>query len=94
MFRNLMLWWLTTGVYCVENENGQHASGHPTLGRDVDLAFALQSFILLLTFMGHDGTVSAAGRKEQTDQVFISTAAPMSAVSAQQGVNICDLNET
>lgn len=32
MFRNLMLWWLTTGVYCVENENGQHASGHPNTG--------------------------------------------------------------
>jgi len=90
-----MLWWLTTGVYCVENENGQHASGHPTLGRNVDLAFALQSFIFALTFVGHDdGTVSAAGRKERTDQMFITTAALMSAVSARQGVNICDLNET
>jgi len=66
----------------------------PTLGRDVDLAFALQSFILLLTFVGHDGTVSAAARKERTDQMFISTAASMSAVTAQQGVNICDLKET
>lgn len=69
MFRTLMLWWLTTGVYCVENENGQHASGHTTLGHNAELAFAfLQSFILLLTFVSHDGTVSAAKRKERRDQ--------------------------
>lgn len=63
MFRNLMLWWLTTGVYCVENENGQHASGLSTLGHIVTLAFASAVFYFALTFVSHDGTVSAAGQK-------------------------------
>lgn len=56
------------------------------------LCFAV--FYFALTCVGHDGTASAAGRKERADQMFISTAASVSAFSAQQGVNICDLNKT
>lgn len=74
MFRNLMLWWLTTGFYCVENENGQHASGHTTLGHNVELAFALAVFYFVLTIVSHDGTASAVGEgeKERRNQLFIS----------------------
>lgn len=87
MFRNLMLWWLTTGFYCVENENGQHASGHTTLGHNVELAFALAVFYFVLTIVSHDGTASAVGegkRAEKSIVYFTST------VLAQQGVIICD----
>ena len=53
-----MLWWLTAGVYCVENESGQHASGHITLGHNDELAFAFAVFYFALTFVSPDGTVS------------------------------------
>lgn len=67
-----MLSWLTAGVYCVEKENGQHASGHTTLGHNVELAFAFAVFlILLLRFVSHGGTVSA--RAEWSNVYFMST---------------------
>jgi len=55
-----MLWWLTTGVYCVGNEDGCHASGHSTMVHDVELAFAICSLILF-EVVRHDCTVSAVG---------------------------------
>lgn len=61
MFRNLMLWWrLTTGVYCVGNEDGCRASGHSTMVHDVELAFAICSLILF-EVVRHDYTASAVG---------------------------------
>lgn len=59
-------------------------SGHTTLGRNDELAFALFvffSFYFALTFVSHDGTVSAAERKKRGDQMFSSR---------RQGVNIRD----
>lgn len=41
----MLCWWLTPGVSCIVNENGQHASGHSTLGRVVELAFAFAVFL-------------------------------------------------
>lgn len=66
-----MLWWLMTGIYRVENDNGQHASGHTTLGHNDELAFAV--FYFALIFVSHNGTVSPAGQKERRDQKFISS---------------------
>lgn len=47
----------------MENENGQRASGHATLGRNVDQAFAFAVFYLALTFVGHGGTASARAQR-------------------------------
>lgn len=65
MFRNLSLWGLTPGVYCVENENGQRASGHAALGHNDELAFASEVFNFASTFVSHDGTVNTAGVKKK-----------------------------
>lgn len=93
MFRNLMLWWLTTGVYCVENENGQHVSGHTTPGHNDELAFAFAVFYFALTF------VSGAGWKEWSKRskgYFTSTGSEhmwlkwdMSSLGCWKGNHVC-----
>lgn len=90
MFRDLMLWWLTTGVYCVENDKRSTCIRSHSTGpeRWAGLCFCSLLFCSHVCQPWWYSERCWATRAEKTNVYFTAT------VLAPWGVNICDLNET